>query len=40
VKWKVIGAKVPTGDLVTNELVDEMNRFDAARVAADAKAYK
>ncbi len=40
VKWKVIGAKVPTADLVTNELVDEMNRFDAARVAADAKAYK
>jgi NitT/TauT family transport system substrate-binding protein len=40
VKWKVIGAKVPTGDLVTNELVDEINRFDAARVAADAKAYK
>jgi NitT/TauT family transport system substrate-binding protein len=40
VKWKVIGAKVPAGDLVTNELVDEMNRFDAARVAADAKAYK
>ena len=40
VKWKVIGAKVPAGDLVTNELVDEMNRFDAARVAADAKAYR
>jgi NitT/TauT family transport system substrate-binding protein len=40
VKWKVIGAKVPATDLVTNELIDEINRFDAARVAADAKAYK
>jgi len=40
VKWKVIGAKVPAADLVTNELIDEINRFDAARVAADAKAYK
>jgi len=26
--------------MVTNELIDEVNKFDAARVAADAKAYK
>jgi len=39
-KWKVIGAKVPAAEMVTNELIDEVNKFDAARVAADAKAYK
>ena len=39
-KWKVIATKVPARDLVTNELVDEMNKFDAARIAAEAKAYK
>jgi len=39
-KWKVIGAKVPATAIVTNELIDEVNKFDAARVAADAKAYK
>ena len=40
VKWKVIPAKVPAKEMVTNELIDEVNRFDAARIAADAKAYK
>jgi NitT/TauT family transport system substrate-binding protein len=40
VKWKVIPAKVPVGELVTNELVDEMNRFDRGRIVADAKGYK
>ena len=40
VKWKVISAKVPATDLVTNELIEEMNRFDAAAIAADAKAYR
>ena len=39
-KWKVIGAKVPATAIVTNELIDEVNKFDAARVAADAKQYK
>ena len=39
-KWKVIGTKVPASEIVTNELIDEVNKFDAARVAADAKAYK
>jgi len=40
VKWKVIPAKVPAAELVTNELVDEMNQFDAAQVTAKAVAYK
>ena len=38
-KWGVIKQKVETGDLVTNELIDDINRLDAAKVAADAKAY-
>ena len=40
VKWKVIEAKVPATDLVTNEMIDDVNRFDPARVAAEAKAYR
>jgi NitT/TauT family transport system substrate-binding protein len=40
VRWKVIEGKVPATDLVTNELVDEANRFDEASVAAQAKAWK
>ncbi|MFL5312335.1 MAG: ABC transporter substrate-binding protein [Myxococcales bacterium] len=39
-KWKVIAAKVPGSQIVTNELIDEVNQFDPARVAADAKTYK
>jgi NitT/TauT family transport system substrate-binding protein len=39
-KWKVIKDKVPATELVTNDLVDEMNKFDAAKVAAEAKSYK
>jgi NitT/TauT family transport system substrate-binding protein len=39
-RWKVIGAKVPAAELITNDLIDEVNKFDAAAVAADAKAYK
>lgn len=39
-KWKVIEAKVPATDLVTNEMIDEVNRFDPAQIAAQAKAYK
>src|SRR4051794_87488 len=38
-KWNVIKDKVPATELVTNELVDEMNKFDAAKVAAEAKSY-
>lgn len=39
-KWDVIKQKIAAEDLVTNDLVDEINHFDAAKVAADAKAYK
>src|SRR5262249_54961588 len=40
VKWKVINAKVPVNELVTNELVDEVNKFDPAAIAAEAKASR
>ncbi|HZP36003.1 MAG TPA: ABC transporter substrate-binding protein, partial [Methylomirabilota bacterium] len=40
VKWGVITRKVPTGDLITNELIDEINRMDPARIAAEAAAYR
>jgi hypothetical protein len=39
VKWGVLKQKVETSDLTTNELIDEINRLDAKKVAADAKAY-
>ena len=39
-KWGVIKQKVTAQDLVTNELIDEINRFDLGKVVADAKAYK
>ena len=39
VKWGVLKQKVETSDLITNDLIDEINRLDAKKVAADAKAY-
>ena len=39
-KWRVIPQKVDVHDVVTNELIDEINRFDPAKIAAQAKAYK
>jgi NitT/TauT family transport system substrate-binding protein len=39
-KYGVIKDKVDVKDLVTNELIDEINRFDAKQVAAQAKAYR
>jgi NitT/TauT family transport system substrate-binding protein len=39
-KWQVIKQKVDVHDLITNELIDEINKFDAAKIAADAKSYK
>jgi NitT/TauT family transport system substrate-binding protein len=39
VKWSVIPQKVPARDLVTNALIDEINAFDAARIADEAKRY-
>jgi NitT/TauT family transport system substrate-binding protein len=40
VKWNVITQKVPTGDLITNELIEEINRMDAAKIAPEAAAYR
>src|SRR5882724_1939895 len=39
-KWGVIKEKVDAKDLVTNELIDEINKFDAGKIVAEAKAYK
>jgi NitT/TauT family transport system substrate-binding protein len=39
-KYGIIKEKVAATDLVTNELIGEINTFDPARVAAEAKAYK
>jgi len=39
-KQAIIKQKVEASDLVTNELIDEINKFDAARIAAEAKGYK
>jgi NitT/TauT family transport system substrate-binding protein len=32
--------KVTAKDIITNELIDEINRFDSAKLSADARAYK
>jgi NitT/TauT family transport system substrate-binding protein len=39
-KWGVIKEKVAAQDLITNELIDEINRFDPDKVMADAKGYR
>ena len=39
-KWGVIKQKVETADLITNELIGEINQLDAAKVAGEAKAYR
>ena len=39
-KWGVIKQKVPATDLVTNDLLDEINQFDADKIASEAKAYR
>jgi NitT/TauT family transport system substrate-binding protein len=36
----VLKAKTDAKDLITNELLDEVNKFDAAAIAKQAKAYK
>jgi NitT/TauT family transport system substrate-binding protein len=40
VKWGVLKQKVDASDLMTNELIDDINKFDAPKVTAEAKAYK
>jgi len=39
-KWGVVKEKVPASDLVTNDLVSEVNDFDQAMVSAEARTYK
>jgi NitT/TauT family transport system substrate-binding protein len=40
VKWKIVPQKVPANDLVTNDLIDDINTFDAAKIEAMAKSFK
>jgi len=40
VEQKVINRKLDAKDIFTNELIDDINKFDPAEVAAMAKAYK
>ena len=38
-KWGIIKEKIDFRDLITNELIDDINKFDPAKVAAEAKGY-
>jgi NitT/TauT family transport system substrate-binding protein len=40
VKNGVLKEKIAVGDLITNDLIGDINKFDAAAIAAMAKAYK
>jgi NitT/TauT family transport system substrate-binding protein len=39
-KYGIVKEKVSAKDLVTNDLIADINRFDPAKVAAEAKAFK
>jgi NitT/TauT family transport system substrate-binding protein len=39
-KWGVIKQRVDTPELITNELIDDINKLDVAKTAAEAKAYR
>jgi len=39
-KWHIVKDKTAGKDLVTNELIEEINKFDAAKVTAEARAWK
>ena len=39
-KWGVIKQAVSARDIVTNDLIDEINNFDAAAIAAEARTWK
>jgi NitT/TauT family transport system substrate-binding protein len=39
-KWGVIKQRVDARDLITNELIGEINNFDPGKIAAEAKSYK
>jgi NitT/TauT family transport system substrate-binding protein len=40
VKNGILKVQVPASDLVTNELIEDINKFDENEIAAAAKAYK
>ena len=39
-KWGILNDTVAARDLITNDLIAEINDFDAAKIIAEAKAYK
>jgi NitT/TauT family transport system substrate-binding protein len=39
-KWGIIKQKVDAKDLITNELIEEINKFDANAIAAEARSFK
>jgi NitT/TauT family transport system substrate-binding protein len=39
-KWGIVKDKVEVADLITNDLIDEINRFEAAEAVAAARNYK
>jgi NitT/TauT family transport system substrate-binding protein len=39
-KWGVIKERVGVQDIITNELIDEINRFEVNKIADEAKAYR
>ncbi len=39
-KWGIIKDKIDWRDLITNELIDDINKFDATKITAEAKGYK
>jgi NitT/TauT family transport system substrate-binding protein len=40
VKWKVVPVSIPVSEVVTNDLVDDINMFDQAKIEAEARAWK
>jgi len=39
-KWGITKGKVPASELITNELIDEINNFNQTEITAAARAYK
>ncbi|RDK06833.1 ABC transporter substrate-binding protein [Cupriavidus lacunae] len=39
-KWGITKGKVPAGELITNDLIEDINNFNQAEIAAAARAYK
>jgi NitT/TauT family transport system substrate-binding protein len=39
-KWGIIKQPIDAKDMITNDLIAEINNFDPAALTAEAKAYK